>query len=115
MLREFHTAAFYSTAKLLDKVKKVKRYLKAHIKVSIISNAVKARKWPEKTTRTEEIIMVVRIRHKPSRNGDFTEFCRASCTPAACAELKHCCCTPCCDPNTVKWKGVSTLSLLGVV
>lgn len=48
MLREIHTAAFYSTAKLLDKVKKVKRYLKAHIKVSIISNAVKARKWPEK-------------------------------------------------------------------
>lgn len=48
MLREFHIAAFYSTAKLLDKGKKVKRYLKAHIKVSIISNAVKARKWPEK-------------------------------------------------------------------
>lgn len=34
MLREIHTVAFYSTAKLLDKVKTLKRYLNAHIKLS---------------------------------------------------------------------------------
>lgn len=48
---ERFTAAFYSTAKLLDKEKKLKRNLNALIKLSIVSDAEKARlhywKWPE--------------------------------------------------------------------
>lgn len=43
MLREIHTIVSYSTAKLLDKVKKLKRYLNAHIKLRIVSDAVKVR------------------------------------------------------------------------
>lgn len=120
MLRESHTTAFYSTAKLSDKVKKLKRYLNAYIRLSIISDAVKVRlhywKCPEKPTRTKEIIMAVRMRHKPSRNGDFARFCKAQCTPAACAEVKQCCCSPLpCSKHSVKCKAGSTRNLLSVV
>lgn len=54
--------------------------------------------------------MAVRMRHKPSRNGDFAKFCKASCTPAASAELsspeKHSTAAACLcrDPHTL-WNG----------